>query len=77
MENEAKAIGTPTLNPYSAIGRFVRAYYFYNLTSMFGDVPLTDALLGALNKTPSYTPQAQVFAYVLNQLDTANSDLQR
>jgi hypothetical protein len=74
MENEATAIGTPPLNPYEAIGRFVRAYYFYNLTSMFGDVPLTDALQGALNKNPSYTPQAQVFAYVLNQLDTANSD---
>ncbi len=74
MENEAKAIGTPALNPYEAIGRFVRAYYFYNLTSMFGDVPLNDALQGALNKNPAYTPQAQVFAYVLNQLDTANSD---
>src|SRR5258708_26828209 len=37
MENEAKAIGTPALNPYEAIGRFARAYYFYNLTSMFGD----------------------------------------
>ena len=44
MENEATAIGTPALNPYGAVGRFVRAYYFYNLTSMFGDVPLTDAL---------------------------------
>jgi Starch-binding associating with outer membrane len=74
MENEAKAIGTPALNPYEAIGRFARAYYFYNLTSMFGDVPLTDALQGVVNKSPSYTPQAQVFAYVLNELDTANSD---
>jgi hypothetical protein len=74
MENEAKAIGTPPLNPYEAIGRFIRAYYFYNLTSMFGDVPLNDALQGALNKNPAYAPQAQVFAYVLNQLDTANSD---
>jgi Starch-binding associating with outer membrane len=74
MENEANAIGTPPLNPYEAVGRFARAYYFYNLTSMFGDVPLTDALQGALNKNPAYTPQAQVFAYVLNELDTANSD---
>lgn len=74
MENEAKAIGTPALNPYEAIGRFARAYYFYNLTSMFGDVPLTEALQGVVNKSPSYTPQAQVFAYVLNELDTANSD---
>jgi hypothetical protein len=74
MENEAKAIGTPALNPYEAIGRFARAYYFYNLTSMFGDVPLTNTLQGVLNQSPAYTPQAQVFAYVLNELDTANSD---
>jgi Starch-binding associating with outer membrane len=74
MENEAAAIGTPPLNPYEAVGRFARAYYFYNLTSMFGDVPLSDALQGALNKNPSYTPQVQVFAYVLNELDSANND---
>jgi Starch-binding associating with outer membrane len=62
------------LNPYEAIGRFVRAYYFYNLTSMFGDVPQADALQGALNPNPAYTPQEQVFKYVLDQLDTANTD---
>jgi hypothetical protein len=74
MENEAMAIGTPALNPYEAVGRFARAYYFYNLTSFFGDVPLTDALQGVTNKTPTYTPQAQIFAYILNELDSANSD---
>ena len=73
MENEATTRGTAAINPYEAIGRFVRAYYFYNLTSMFGDVPLSDALQGVLNPSPSYTSQEQVFAYVLSQLDTANS----
>src|SRR5450755_1575767 len=74
MENEATAIGTPALNPYEAVGRFIRAYYYYNLTSMFGDVPLTDALQGTTNKNPSYTPQMQVFVYILNELDSANND---
>jgi len=74
MEKEAMATGVSALNPYEAIGRFVRAYYFYNLTSMFGDVPQIDALQGALNPNPSYTPQEQVFKYVLDQLDTANAD---
>ncbi len=75
MENEATSRGAGNVNPYKAVGRFIRAYYYYNLTSMFGDVPLTDALQAPSNSTPSYTPQEKVFQYVLNQLDTANSDL--
>src|SRR5450432_1288560 len=74
MENEALKRGTAPLNPYEAVGRFARAYYFYNITSMFGDVPLTDALKGVSVQSPAYTPQAQVFTYVLSELDTANAD---
>jgi hypothetical protein len=74
MENEAISRGTNPLNPYEAVGRFVRAYYYYNLTSMFGDVPQAGALEGVLNQSPAYTSQEQVFKYVLDELDTANSD---
>jgi hypothetical protein len=73
MENEATSRSTPAVNPYEAIGRFVRAYYYYNLTSMFGDVPQAGALEGALNSSPAYTPQELVFKYVLDELDTANT----
>ncbi|MES1249971.1 MAG: SusD/RagB family nutrient-binding outer membrane lipoprotein, partial [Chitinophaga rupis] len=75
MEKEVTSRGTSALNPYEAVGRFIRAYYYYNLTSFFGDVPLTEALQAPANATPSYTPQEQVFKYVLDQLDTANTDL--
>ena len=75
MENEATSRGTSALNPYEAVGRFIRAYYFYNLTSFFGDVPMSGALQGVKNSNPSYTSQEQVFLYVLNQLDSANNDL--
>jgi hypothetical protein len=67
--------GGSDVNAFEAVGRFIRAYYYYNLTSLFGDVPLTDALLAPTNSTPTYTPQEQVFLYVLNQLDTANTHL--
>ncbi len=73
MEKEAVSRGAAAVNPYEAIGRFVRAYYFYNLTSMFGDVPQADALQGANNPSPAYTPQELVFKYVLDELDTANT----
>jgi Starch-binding associating with outer membrane len=75
MEKEVTTRGGAPVNPYEAVGRFIRAYYYYNMTSLFGDVPLTDALLAPTNSTPTYTPQEQVFLYVLNQLDTANTDL--
>jgi hypothetical protein len=73
MEKEALLRGSAALNPYEAVGRFIKAYYYYNLTSLFGDVPETQAL-DAAQTTPSYTPQEQVFLYVLNELDSANSD---
>src|SRR5665647_779616 len=75
MEKEASSKGAAKVNPYEAVGRFVRAYYYYNLTSLFGDVPLTEALQAPANSTPAYTPQEQVFQYVLNELDSANTDM--
>ena len=74
MEQEQVARSGKGINSYEAIGRFVKAYYFYNLTSLMGDVPLTQALQAPAVQTPAYTPSEQVFAYVLNQLDSANSD---
>ena len=74
MQKEVKATGGSALNPYEAIGRFVTAWYYYNMTSLMGDVPLTQALSSSTT-TPAYTAQEQVFLYVLNQLDSANSDL--
>ncbi|HWK03078.1 MAG TPA: SusD/RagB family nutrient-binding outer membrane lipoprotein [Puia sp.] len=75
MEKEVTSRGVSAVNPYEAVGRFVRAYYYYNLTSFFGDVPQVQALEAPANSTPSYTPQEQVFKYVLDQLDSANTDL--
>jgi hypothetical protein len=75
MEAEAKSRGAADVNPYVAVGRFVKAYYYYNLTSLFGDVPLGDALTGPENTTPTYTPQEKVFAWILSELDSANNDL--
>ncbi|HTI11773.1 MAG TPA: SusD/RagB family nutrient-binding outer membrane lipoprotein [Puia sp.] len=74
MESEAAKI-LPAVNPYEAVGKFVRAYYYYNLTSFFGDIPLSQNLQGLGNLSPAYTPQAQVFQYILNVLDSANTDL--
>src|ERR1017187_9777184 len=73
MEKEAASRGASSVNPYEAVGRFIRAYYYYNVTSLFGDVPLNQALQAPKNTTPAYDQQEKVFGYVLNELDSANT----
>jgi hypothetical protein len=75
MEKEATSRGAAPTNAFEALGRFIRAYYFYNLTMLYGDVPLTQALQAPGVSAPAYSPQEQVFKYVLDQLDTANSHM--
>jgi len=75
MDSEWTSRGGDAVNAYEAVGRFVTAYYYYNMTSLFGDIPQTEAELGVKNFKPAYSTQEQVFLYVLNQLDTANNDL--
>ncbi len=46
MEEEAIRSGADALNPYSALGKFFRAYFFYDLTMKVGDLPMSQALQG-------------------------------
>ncbi|WPQ65336.1 SusD/RagB family nutrient-binding outer membrane lipoprotein [Chitinophaga sancti] len=75
MEKEAATRGADSINPYESIGKFVRAYYYYNMTSMMGDIPLDGAVQGTANLTPAYASQKDVFTFVLNTLDTVNNHL--
>ena len=75
MENEATKTGLPTVNAYSALGKFFRAYFFENMTRRVGDLPLTDALKGLDNLTPKYDTQKSVYIQILKWLDDANTDL--
>ena len=74
MEEEAaKSFATP--NPYSAIGKFARAYMIYNLTMQTGDVPVSEALKSLDNISPKYDSQKDVFKQILTWLDEANNDM--
>ncbi len=75
MEEEARRAGGAELNPYSALGKFFRAYYFDNMTRRVGDIPMTDALKGLDNTAPKYDTQKAVYVQVLKWLDEANADL--
>lgn len=75
METEAVKAGSPALNPYSALGKFFRAYFFIKMSMETGDIPFTQALQGLSNLAPAYDPQKTVFQKSLQLLDSANTDL--
>ncbi|MFN3839378.1 MAG: SusD/RagB family nutrient-binding outer membrane lipoprotein [Cyclobacteriaceae bacterium] len=75
MEEEAARLGANEVNPYSALGKFFRAYYYFRMTRLFGDLPLDEALLGLGNATPEYAAQKEIFLQILTWLDEANADL--
>ncbi|WP_449437781.1 SusD/RagB family nutrient-binding outer membrane lipoprotein [Pedobacter steynii] len=65
-------------NSYIALAKFFRAYYFYNLTLTFGDIPYNQALKGedqAGYTPPVYDNQKTVFQGILKELDEANNML--
>jgi hypothetical protein len=75
MDIESKKAGKPDLNPYSALGKFLRAYYFNLMSQKLGDLPLTDALKGDANHAPKYDTQKDVYINILAWLEEANTDL--
>ena len=71
MIEEANRIESPA---YVALGKFFRAWYFFNLTLTFGDVPYNDALKGETDEiyTPVYDTQKEVFTGILSELKEAD-----
>ncbi len=75
MDEEATKLN---LKAYNALAKFFRAYYFYNLTLTFGDIPYAQALKGESATpifTPSYDTQKDVFKGILAELNDANTIL--
>lgn len=73
MESEAKRAAGSDNNPYHALGLFLRAWFFVNMSEKVGDLPMTDALKGIANTTPKYDSQKDIFKQALVWLDSANT----
>lgn len=70
MEQAATTQNKPE---YLPIAKYYRAWYFLQLTQMFGDVPYTEALQGESNiSTPKYDQQKDIYLSILNDLRSAN-----
>ena len=74
MEAEALRGGADAVNPYSALGKFFRAHFFYDLTMRVGDIPMKDALKGMDNLAPQYDTQKEILVQVLKWLEEANTE---
>jgi hypothetical protein len=75
MEEEAKKVSELEQKGYNTLGKFFRAWFFYRMTNLVGDLPLKDALKGAANPAPVYDTQKDIFLQVLKWLDEANTEM--
>lgn len=75
MELEAKKAGASDVNPYAALGKFFRAYYYNLMSQKFGDLPIKDALGGQDNPYPKYDTQKDLYVQILQWLDDSNTML--
>lgn len=67
---------TPVDGPISnqvAVAKILKAYYFWNITDRWGDVPFTEALQGQENFTPKYDKQELIYDSLFKMLDDANA----
>ncbi|SDT19977.1 Starch-binding associating with outer membrane [Mucilaginibacter mallensis] len=75
METVAASAGGAAINPYEAMGKFFRAYFFSKMSMERGDIPMTQALKGLSNLTPTYDTQKAVMVQALAWLESANADM--
>ena len=75
MEEEAVKINSPAVNPYEALAKFFKAYFFTKMSLEMGDLPMSEALQGSLNLQPKYDSQKDIFIQAFKWLDSANTDM--
>ena len=67
------AKGSTMENSYKGLGKFMKAWMFYNLTMQVGDIPYTDAGLGKTGYiTPKYDTQESILKSILDELKEAD-----
>lgn len=73
MVREAERTGEPE---YLALAKFFRAYWIFNVTRLFGDVPFSEAAQGKERILfASYDAQEDILAQILTELEEANLEL--
>ncbi len=74
MIMEASSQTEAIQNSYKALAKFIKAYRLYGITMKLGDIPYSDSNAGESgNFTPKYDTQHDVFAHILEDLESAES----
>ena len=55
----------------NAVGIFIKAYCLGCLTSLYGDIPYTEAYMGSVNLAPAFESQEAVYKHVIDDIDAA------
>ena len=67
--------GATTYPRHAAIARIMKVYNYLLLVDQYGDVPYTQALLGADNTRPAYDKAADIYRDFIVQLNGAITDI--
>jgi Starch-binding associating with outer membrane len=60
---------------YKAIAKILKSYFIWTTTDRWGDVPYSEALLGAANLSPKYDEQLAIYKAMFADLASAVTDL--
>jgi hypothetical protein len=66
-----------TATAFEAEAKFIRAYTYFNLVRLYGDIPLVDHVIGPLEKDIAFTRVASssIYDLIVSDLETAVSGL--
>ena len=70
--DELSTLDGPVANQL-AVAKILKSYYIWSLTDRWGDVPYTEALMGADDFTPGYDTQEFIYNDLFKVLDEATS----
>jgi len=74
-EDNALAQGYGSKNNQLAVARILKAYFFWFLTDVYGDIPYSEALKGNEVLTPAYDSQESIYNDLFNELTEAQAQI--
>ena len=76
IDNADSQASEDNQNFYTAVGQILRSFWYGYMTSVYGDVPYSEAMQAEEgNYTPVYDSQIDIFIGILDDLESANTTL--
>lgn len=75
IESEDLSTADGPVANQKAVAKILKAYFYWNLTDRWGDVPYTEALNGVENFKPAYDTQEFIYTSLFQLLEEANAQI--